>query len=137
MKKTLIWWFFGGALLLMIAADTYAKTATSSTRSSPKRVVKIKDVRTVYVRRIVGDREFARRLINEMRSMNLRFVTSPRAADALFFARGEYTNGAFYGSMKFVGQNGRVLWSAKATRPKGSNYMAYSRLADQLRAALR
>ena len=123
-----------GAILLFAAQNIWAKTATSSTRSSLV-VNNIKNVRTVYVRKIEGDREFARRLMNEMRLMGIRFVTSPRKANALFSARGDYENGAFFGSMKFVNHSGKTLWSASATRLKGSNYMAYSRLADQLRAA--
>lgn len=132
MKKLLM--ILSGAILLFGAHNVWAKTTTSSTRSS--RVVNnIKDVRTVYVRKIEGDREFARRLMNEIRSCGLRFVDSPRNANALLSARGDYENGAFFGSMKFVNRSGKTLWSASATRPKGSNYMAYSRLADQLRAA--
>ncbi len=94
-------------------------------------------MQTVYVRRLSGDREFARRLMNEIRSMNIRFVKNPRQADAFFEARGEYDRGTFWGLMKFTNQAGRVLWSASATRPRGNNYMAYSRLADKLRAALK
>ena len=121
MKKLIL---LSGAILLFGALAS-AKSATSSTRSS--RVVNnIKDVRTVYVRKIEGDREFARRLTNEIKSCGLCFVDNAKNADALFSARGDYQDGAFYGAMKFVNRSGKTLWSASATRPKGSNYMAYS-----------
>lgn len=140
MKPSIFTLLLSSAVLVFSARNVWAQTAKSSTRSSskPARVVRnIGDVRTVYVRRLSGDREFARRLINEIRSMNIRFVNNSRQADAFFQARGDYDRGAFYGSMKFTNQSGRVLWSASATRPRGNNYMAYSRLADKLRAALR
>jgi len=127
--------FLNGAILLFGALAS-AKTTTSSTRSTARVARNIQDVRTVYVRKIEGDREFARRLTNEIKNCGLRFVENSKDADALFFARGHYERGAFYGAMKFVNRRGKTLWSASATRPKGSNYMAYSRLADQLRAAL-
>jgi hypothetical protein len=139
MKKLSIFTLLlSSAVSVFSARNVWAQTATSSTRSSKARVVRnIGDVRTVYVRRLSGDREFARRLMNEMRSMSIRFVNNPRQADALFSARGDYDKGVFWGSMKFTNQAGRVLWSASATRPRGNNYMAYSRLADKLRTALR
>ena len=134
MKKLLM--VLGGAFLLFASQSVWAKITTSSTRSS--RVVQnIRDVRTVYVRKIEGDREFARRLTNEIGSCGLRFVNNAKNADAFFSARGIYENGAFYGQMKFVNRSGKTLWSASVTRPRGSTYMAYSRLADKLRAALK
>ena len=138
MKISVFALLLGGSVLALSAQNVWAQTATSSTRYSKTRVVRnIGDVRTVYVRRLSGDREFARRLMNEMRSMGIRFVDDPRQADAFFTARGDYERGTFWGSMKFTNQSGQVLWSASATRPRGNNYMAYSRLADKLRAALR
>lgn len=141
MKNSTFSLLLSGAIIVFCAQSVWAKTvwaktATSSTRSSVRVVHNIGDVKTVYVRKLEGDREFARRLMNEMRAMGIRFVKSSRGADALLSARGDYENDAFYGSIKFVNRNGKTLWSARATRPKGSNYMAYSRLADQLRAAL-
>lgn len=138
MKISVLTLLLSSAVLTFGARGAWAQATTSSTRSSKARVMRnIGDVRTVYVRRLSGDREFARRLMNEMRSMNIRFVDNPRQADAFFTARGDYDKGVFWGSMEFVNQSGRVLWSASATRPRGNNYMAYSRLADKLRAALR
>ncbi len=140
MKLSIFALLLSSAVLPFNARSVWAKISTSSTRSPSKsvRVVQnIGDVRTVYVRRLSGDHEFARRLMNEIRSMNIRFVGNPRQAEAFFYARGDYDNGVFWGSMKFTNQAGRVLWAASATRPRGSNYMAYSRLADKMRAALR
>lgn len=135
-KSSVLFVMLSGAIVFFGTHRVWAKTATTSTRSL-RVVTKIENVRTVYVRKIEGDREFARRLIDEIRVCGLRFVENSKDADASFFARGDYERGAFYGSMKFVNRHGKTLWSAQATRPKGSNYMAYSRLADQLRAALK
>jgi len=105
--------------------------------SAPKRVPSIKDVRTVYVQRLQGDRVFARRLMNEMRALGLRFVSDKKRADASLSARGDYSKGQFFGVITFHDKNGRVIWSAQALRPRGSNYMASRRLTDKLRAASR
>lgn len=111
--------------------------ALSSTRSVTRNVPKnIREVRRVYVQKIDADRVFARRLQDEMRGLGFRFVTSRTQADAIFVAQGEYSKGAFYGAMKFTDANGRILWSARVMRPRGSSYMAYSRLTDKLRDAL-
>jgi hypothetical protein len=44
-------------------------------------------------------------------------VKDAKSADAVLDAQGEYSNGAFFGSLKFTNASGRVLWSASATRP--------------------
>jgi hypothetical protein len=123
-----------------IAASCTSLDAAAKQRpgSDANRVVRsIKDVRRVFVRRIKGDRIFASSLRAEMRGMGLSFVRDKNRADAVFEAEGIYENGAFYGGMKFTNANGKPLWQARATRPRGSSYMAYSRLTDKLRAALR
>jgi hypothetical protein len=96
----------------------------------------IKNVRSVYVRSLKGDQVFARRLMAEMRDMGLRFMNQRARADAVFEAEGEYSQGTFYGVMKFYDLKGKLIWQTRAMRPRGNNYMAYSRLADKLRAAL-
>lgn len=112
---------------LLIQQQASAKSAVTS----------IRQVRTVYVQRLTGDPVFASRLKSEMRKMGLHFVREKAAATAIFTGSGEYNDGEFYGQIKFYNQKGKLIWQAKAFRPRNSNYMAYSRLADQLRRALK
>ena len=106
-----------------------------TSHAAPQNVQNIKNVRTVYVQRVQGDRVFARRLMNEMRVLGLRFVSDKKRADALLSARGDYSKGQFFGTVTFRDKSGRMIWSAQALRPRGSNYMASTRLVDKLRAA--
>jgi len=112
---------------LMIQDGASAKPAVNS----------ITQVRKVYVQRLTGDAVFNSLLKNEMRKMGLQFVREKASADAILTGSGEYAAGEFYGQIKFFNSKGKLIWQAKATRPRNSNYMAYSRLADQLRRALR
>jgi len=105
--------------------------------SEKKPVSSIKQVRTVYVLRLSGDRVFASRLKNEMRKMGLKFVSHKANADAVLTGSGQYKTGAFSGQIKFYNRNGKLIWKAKAFRPRNSNDMAYSRLSGQLRRALK
>lgn len=100
-------------------------------------VTSIGQVRKIYVLRLAGDPVFASRLKNEMRKMGLQFVREKTSADAILSGAGEYNAGEFYGQIKFYNRAGKLIWQAKALRPRNSNYMAYSRLADQLRRALK
>ena len=131
LRAVLVIVFAFAACITMQAATLKARSAATKPA-----VASMRDVRRVYVSRLQGDRVFARRLIAQMRVMGLRFVRDKARADALLEAQGEYENGAFYGAMKFSDVNGKLLWQARVTRPRGSNYMAYSRLADKLGAAL-
>ena len=97
----------------------------------------IQQARSIYVSSARGDQKFVARLKNEMRDMGLRFVSEKTDADAIMAVFGEYSDGEFYGQLKFFNRAGKVIWKGQAKRPRGSNYMAYSRLANQLRRALK
>ena len=118
-----------GAFLFFLTFKVQANKALN--------VSSIKQVHAVYVRRLTGDQVFASRLKNEMRQMGLRFVLEKSSADAILSGSGEYSEGEFYGQIKFYNQSGKLIWQAKAFRPRKSNYMAYSRLADQFKRALK
>ncbi len=121
--------FFIGAIAFCLALQVQA--------SAKSKVNSIAQVRKVYVRGLTGDAVFTSRLKNEMRKMGLQFVTQKSSADAILSGSGEYSDGEFYGQIKFYNQSGKLIWQAKAFRPRNSNYMAYSRLADQLRRELK
>ena len=111
--------------------------ALSLEASAKSKIISIRQVRKIYVLRLNGDPVFVSRLKNEMRKMGLQFVNRKSGTDAVLTGNGEYSDGEFYGQIKFFNLDGKLIWQAKATRPRNSNYMAYSRLADQLRRALR
>ena len=121
--------FFIGAIALCRALPLQA--------SAKPNVNSIAQVRTIYVQRLSGDAVFSSRLKNEMRKMGLQFISKKTGADAILFGSGQYDKGEFYGHIKFFNAKGKLLWQAKATRQRNSNYMAYSRLADQMRRALK
>jgi len=104
--------------------------------SAQSKITSIRQVRKIYALRMKGDRVFSSRLKKEMQQMDLRFVSVKSDADAVLTGSGEYSDGEFYGQIKFFNLDGKLIWQAKATRPRNSTYMAYSRLADQLRRAL-
>ncbi len=114
-------------LLLSLSRDSAAKQPLQS----------IRQARSIYVSSARGDQKFVARLKNEMRDMGLRFISQESDADAIMAVAGEYSDGEFYGQLKFFNSAGKAIWKAEAKRPRGSSYMAYSRLADQLRRAMK
>lgn len=123
--------FFAIGLSLVLLSMALALEA-----SAQSKIASIRQVRKIYLLRMTGDRVFSSRLKKEMQQMGLRFVSAKSDADAVLTGSGQYSEGEFYGQIKFFNLDGKIIWQAKATRPCNSNYMAYSRLADQLRRAL-
>lgn len=127
LKTLIITAALGCAAVLLLSARTQAKAKAP--------VQSIRAARTVYVSSARGDQQFVARLKNEMREMGLSFVSEKADADAIMAVFGEYDDGEFFGQLKFFNQSGKLIWKAEAKRPRNSNYMAYLRLADQLRRA--
>ena len=141
MKSTLL--VAGGLLALLSnlspvqSAPARSRNATPQRPATSARAVSLRHIKTLYITRLNGDPVFTSRLKREIQGMGLRFVSSRKAADALLEGAGSYDNDQFWGRLTLRSHGGQVLWTAQAYRPRGSDYMAYSRLADKLRAALR
>jgi hypothetical protein len=65
MKKLLLVLLSCGVLLSLWRANSASPSKQSSTRSARKVVANLRDVRTVYVRRVRGDQVFTQRLLRE------------------------------------------------------------------------
>src|SRR5690349_4891457 len=95
-------------------------------------------VQTIYVGALTGEPGFGRKLIEALQRLGrFEFTEDNARADAILTADGDDQEQAFVGSATLSDPQGRVLWSAKETRPHGgAGPMAYERLVTQLTAAL-
>jgi hypothetical protein len=96
------------------------------------------EVHTLYVAALLGEPEFGRRLMREMRRVgHFEFTDDRSRADAQLEAHGEDTGEGFYGSLVIRDLRGHMLWSGQAMRPHGvAGPMAYEMILEQLRATL-
>ncbi len=100
-------------------------------------VASVQKVNTVYDHSARGDAYFNKQLRAEMRQMGLRFVADRKKADVILDSWGEDKDGGFRANMTLRDRAGRIMWRESVNRPKGSRVMAFERLGDKLRAAMK
>ena len=119
------------------AALSGGAAVASAAPVAKKAAISMRQVKTVWHRRAVGNSYFNARLRAELARQGFRFVPKAADADAILESKGRYTARGFIGKMTFFDQNGRTIRSESVLRPANSRIMAYQQLAQKMRAVRR